>query len=157
MAKVNFGWLKDKDGKRFAPKTLISKVFDKNGKPLEKILEELKRNSGNDAVDVDLTELQENVSKLSEEKLDKTALPKAINTALEQAKESGEFNGKDGVDGYTPQKGIDYFDGEKGETGEKGADGYTPVKGTDYFTDSDKAELVTEVLDSLPTWQGGAF
>lgn len=48
-------------------------------------------------------------------------------------------------DGYTPQKGIDYFDGEKGEpfryidftpqqlAALKGKDGYTPVKGKDYF------------------------
>ena len=38
--------------------------------------------------------------------------------------------GKDGLDGdpgYTPQKGIDYFDGKDGENG------YTPVKGKDYF------------------------
>ena len=56
--------------------------------------------------------------------------------------DSGEF------DGYTPVKGVDYFDGEKGEKGDpftyadftpeqletlKGADGYTPVKGVDYF------------------------
>ena len=30
---------------------------------------------------------------------------------------------KDGVDGYTPVKGVDYFDGEKGDKGEKGANG----------------------------------
>lgn len=126
----------------------------------------------------------------------KDELPKAINAALTQAKESGVFDGKDG---YTPIKGIDYFDGEKGDKGdkgdkgeqgiqgEKGADGYTPqknvdyfdgkdgqngkdgvngkdgidgktpIKGTDYFTEADKAELVTDVLNSLPTWQGGAF
>lgn len=33
--------------------------------------------------------------------------------------------GRDGEDGYTPQKGIDYFDGEKGEKGEKGDKGDT--------------------------------
>lgn len=32
-----------------------------------------------------------------------------------------------GQDGYTPRKGIDYFDGEPGK------DGYTPQKGIDYF------------------------
>lgn len=32
--------------------------------------------------------------------------------------------GDPGKDGYTPVKGVDYFDGE---------DGYTPVKGKDYF------------------------
>ena len=68
--------------------------------------------------------------------------------------DSGEF------DGHTPIKGVDYFDGEKGDKGDPftyedftpeqlaslkgdkgdkgdngkdGADGYTPVKGIDYF------------------------
>lgn len=71
--------------------------------------------------------------------------------------DSGEF------DGYTPVKGVDYFDGEKGDKGDPftykdftpeqlaslkgdkgdkgdngidgkdGVDGYTPVKGVDYF------------------------
>ena len=43
------------------------------------------------------------------------------------------FDGKDGVDGkdgYTPVKGVDYFDGKNGIDGK---DGYTPVKGKDYF------------------------
>lgn len=44
-----------------------------------------------------------------------------VNTVLQQAKDSGKFDGKDGEDGYTPVKGKDYFDG------------YTPVKGKDYF------------------------
>ena len=39
--------------------------------------------------------------------------------------------GKDGKDGYTPQKGIDYFDGKDGK------DGYTPQKGVDYFDGRD--------------------
>ena len=79
-----------------------------------------------------------------------TALPTAINTALAQAKASGEFDGadgsdgkdgKDGQDGYTPQKGVDYFDGENGSDGK---DGKTPVKGTDYFTEADKQEIAEQ-------------
>lgn len=35
--------------------------------------------------------------------------------------------------------------------------GYTPQKGVDYFTEADKAELVTNVLNALPTWRGGAY
>lgn len=31
-----------------------------------------------------------------------------------------------GEDGYTPRKGVDYFDGEKGDPGQDGADGITP-------------------------------
>lgn len=29
--------------------------------------------------------------------------------------------------------------------------GYTPIKGVDYYTDEEKAALVQEVLDALPT------
>lgn len=39
----------------------------------------------------------------------------------------------------------------------KGDKGDKPVKGEDYFTEEDKAELVTEVLEALPTWEGGSF
>lgn len=45
---------------------------------------------------------------------------------IEEAKASGEFDGKDGVDGkdgYTPVKGVDYFDGVDGKDGKDGADG----------------------------------
>ncbi|WP_407453571.1 hypothetical protein [Methanobrevibacter sp.] len=41
------------------------------------------------------------------------------------------ITGDKGVDGYTPQKGVDYFDGKNGE------DGYTPQKGIDYFDGTD--------------------
>ena len=111
----------------------------------------------------------EAVEKLSNNKLEKTELPEAVNTALAQAKESGEFDGADGTtphigengnwfigdedtgvnaegkDGYTPQKGIDYFDGK------------TPEKGVDYFTEADKTAFVEDVLNALPTWEGGAY
>ena len=58
--------------------------------------------------------------------------------------------GEKGRDGYTPLKGIDYFDGEKGDPG------YTPVKGVDYFTESDIAEVIAQAsglphLGILPT------
>lgn len=46
------------------------------------------------------------------------------------------FDGKDGKDGYTPQKGVDYFDGVDGKDGK---DGYTPIKGVDYFDGKDGA------------------
>ena len=66
-------------------------------------------------------------------------LTEAVETALKQAKESGEFNGKDGVDGkdgYTPQKNVDYFDGKDGQ---------------DYvLTSADKqeiAELAAELVE----------
>ena len=70
---------------------------------------------------------------------------------LAKAKASGEFDGADGKDGYTPVKGVDYFDGKDGK------DGYSPVKGTDYWTDTDKAEIVEDVLAALPWATGVSF
>lgn len=58
--------------------------------------------------------------------------------------DAGEFDGKDG---YTPQKGVDYFDGKDGQNGVDGKDGVngkdgkTPVKGVDYFTPSEVTEF----------------
>lgn len=55
-----------------------------------------------------------------EEMLPRAELDEAINDALAQAKASGEFDGKDGKDGYTPQKNVDYFDGQPGKDGKDG-------------------------------------
>lgn len=74
--------------------------------------------------------------------ISKDELLAVTNDVLEQAKESGEF---DGEDGYTPIKGKDYFDGK---------DGYTPIKGTDYYTEVDKAEMVQAVIAQLPVYDG---
>lgn len=80
--------------------------------------------------------------------------------------DSGELNGTDGYtpikgvdyfdgkDGYTPVKGVDYFDGKDGVNGK---DGYTPVKGTDYFTEEDKEEIVKLVLNDLPSSEGVSY
>lgn len=40
--------------------------------------------------------------------------------------------------------------GDKGDTGATGADGKTPVKGVDYWTESDKQEIVNDVITALP-------
>ena len=42
----------------------------------------------------------------------------------------------------------------KGEKGDKGDNGYTPQKGVDYYTDADKAEMVSAVLAALPVYEG---
>lgn len=67
----------------------------------------------------------EDIGALSADTLDS-----AIDTALLEAKNSGEFNG---------------------------ADGKTPVKGTDYYTEADKTEMVNRVINALPTWTGGNY
>ena len=40
--------------------------------------------------------------------------------------------------------------GAKGDRGENGQDGYTPQKGVDYYTEADKVEMVELVLEALP-------
>ena len=52
-------------------------------------------------------------------------LPGAVNNALAQAKASGEFDGKDGQDGYTP------------------------VRNVDYWTEADREQIIQEVLTVL--------
>lgn len=75
------------------------------------------------------------------EKLGTTELDSAINTALAQAKASGEFDGKDGKDG------------KDGTNGTNGTDG------KDYIlTDADKAEIAemaAELVD-IPESGGGS-
>ena len=44
--------------------------------------------------------------------------------------------------------------GAPGAPGADGEDGYTPIKGVDYWTTTDKAEIVQDVLESLPTYNG---
>ena len=67
---------------------------------------------------------------LSTSKLDSSELSTAINTALAQAKASGDF---------------------------KGDPGKTPVKGVDYYTEADKTEMVNAVISALPKWTGGSY
>ena len=59
---------------------------------------------------------------------------------LEKSKANGEFDGADGRDG------VD---------GKDGQDGYTPQKGLDYYTEEDRAEMLAEVIASLPVYDGG--
>ena len=101
------------------PQTIIG--YDEDGAKILKLFPEGK--------DVDAEDI---------EVVGKKTLQELVDYALEQAKESGEFNGKDG---------------ENGADGQDGKDGYTPVKGKDYFTEEDKAEVVEAVvLEKLPLY-----
>ena len=109
-------------------------------------------------------------------KLNQSDLQNGINTALAQAKESGEFNGQDGQDGqngsdgYSPIAKVEKTDDgvaititdKSGTTtanvknGVDGQDGYTPVKGIDYF-DGDKGDAGAKGADGISvthTWNG---
>lgn len=62
------------------------------------------------------------IDNLNTTKLDASSLAEVINTALAQAKLSGEFDGKDG---------------------------YAPVRGIDYWTDADKEEMKAYIDESI--------
>ena len=96
-------------------------------------------------------------------------LNEVIDMALTQAKESGEFDGKNGEKGETGPAGPQGPEGPQGEKGEPGADGIngqdgqpgkdgspgkdgadgkTPVKGEDYWTDADKQEFAADIMQA---------
>lgn len=56
----------------------------------------------------------EGVGKAAGDAEEATQEAKRVAEDLQRAKESGEFNGKNGEDGKTPVKGVDYFDGKDG-------------------------------------------
>ena len=113
-------------------------------------------------------------------------LQAAIDAALAQAKESGEFDGMDGTNGVdgvgvasveqTTESSEDggknivtvtltngtkstfaVKNGSKGSDGAPGADGATPVKGTDYFTDADIQTIVNAVYVKIADGNGVAY
>jgi hypothetical protein len=116
---------------------------------------------------------KEAVEKLQEDKLDASELPKAVDFALAQAKESGEFNGDPGEPGPQGPAGADGPAGPQGPRGEAGPagpqgpagadgaagkdgqNGKTPVKGTDYFTEAEKKEIAQQAAQMVDIPVGG--
>ena len=78
-------------------------------------------------VEQQLTDDQKKQARENIGAIDAEMLPKVINNALAQAKESGEFDGEPG---------------------------YTPQKGKDYYTPDDVAEMVSAVISALPIYDG---
>ncbi|HIY16029.1 MAG TPA: collagen-like protein [Candidatus Intestinimonas stercorigallinarum] len=44
--------------------------------------------------------------------------------------------------------------GPQGPQGPAGADGYTPERGVDYWTEADRQQMVQDVIDALPVYNG---
>lgn len=65
--------------------------------------------------------------------------------------------GEPGPVGPQGPKGDQGDPGPQGETGAQGpqgpagADGYTPQRGVDYWTEADKQQMVQDVIDALST------
>lgn len=134
--------------------SLSKRIDNLEGEGLSKAVEDyLKENPPETgATKEEANQIQQNktdIEKLSKDKLSTSDLNDAIDTALTQAKKSGEFDGadgkdgKDGTDGYTPVKGKDYFDGlpgKDGNNGNDGSDGITPhigANGNWFIGDTD--------------------
>ena len=64
--------------------------------------------------------------------------------------------GPAGKDGAPGQQGPQGEPGTPGTPGTPGQDGHTPVKGTDYWTETDKAEIVADVIAAIPGGGGGS-
>ena len=114
---------------------LAVKAVDEDGKPTEIEAQDIKVPTKTSQLENDsgfLTEHQDISGKLEKEKL-----PEAIDDALAQAKESGEFDGKDGA---------------PGEQGPKGDPGETTYIENPY----DDTKLKTEVDKKLTTPTGNA-
>jgi hypothetical protein len=113
-------------------------------------------------------ELKSLIDNLDNNKLDSSTLADAVNVALSQAKESGEFDGV-GIASVTQTTTSIEDDGDNiitvtltnGTTstftiqnGSKGSKGDSPVRGTDYWTDEDKTEIKSYVDEAI---LGGAW
>ena len=72
-------------------------------------------------------------------------------------------DGQDGAPGPAGPAGKDGAPGQQGPQGAPGApgapgqDGHTPVKGTDYWTETDKAEMVADVIAAIPGGGGSGL
>ena len=64
--------------------------------------------------------------------------------------------GPAGPQGPAGQDGAPGQQGPQGAPGAPGQDGHTPVKGTDYWTETDKAEIVADVIAAIPGGGGGS-
>jgi hypothetical protein len=102
----------------------------------------------------DLTETPTNVSSFNNDVgyLTDDDLGEAIDIALDTAKESGNFDGEDGVSVTHSWSGTTLNITSASGTSSanlKGEKGDSPVRGIDYWTDSDKAEIINSVLAEL--------
>ena len=91
----------------------------------------------------------------------KREMARKVDKIIEHLAKARGDKGDQGIEGragYTPQKGIDFFDGVDGKQGLKGAkgdNGYTPKKGIDYFTETEIEGVVRDVVRLIPVPSNG--
>ena len=62
--------------------------------------------------------------------------------------------GADGAPGQQGPQGPQGETGPQGPQGPAGADGYTPERGVDYWTEADRQQMVQDVIGALPVYNG---
>ena len=91
---------------------------------------------------------------------------KRAEEAAEKAESGGSGSGgTTGNDGFSPVISVEAIDGghRVSVTDAEGTktfdvlDGAAPVRGTDYWTETDRADIVADVLAALPVWSGGVY
>lgn len=94
------------------------------------------------------------IDALDTNKLDASALASAINTALAQAKASGDFDGKDGADGADGKSGVYVL--AEGESLDDVSDDINVVIDPNGYEsdDTDLNVLVQAVIGALPKYNG---
>lgn len=98
-------------------------------------------------IPTDVSSFNNDVGYLTNDNLDEVA-----DIVLTTAKESGEFDGKDGISAtHSWNKTVLTITSASGTSSAdlKGEKGDSPVRGTDYWTDKDKEEIVNAVLGEL--------
>ena len=81
----------------------------------------------------------------------KAGMPAVASANVKGPKGDTGETGSQGPKGDKGETGSQGPKGDKGETGPAGADGHSPVRGTDYWTDADKATIVDDTMNALPT------
>ena len=122
---------------------LVVKAVDENGKPIEWEVIDAPTGSGEDGYSpIATVEQTETGATISIQ--DKNGTTTAV--------VNHGADGKDGKDGYTPQKGIDYFDGKEGLNGKDGDDGKTAYQYAKDggYTGTEK-EFAQKMAKEIPT------
>jgi hypothetical protein len=136
-----------------------------NQELLETIVEQNENNTQilNSSIQKGSSDIVQSVEQLKPE-LQKSS--DATSKMVEFLSEMKGEKGDPGKDGYTPEKGKDYYTKEEIaevvkeiqdsiRIPEDGLDAYTPVRGEDYFTDEDITAMVSDVFSRIPTPKDG--
>ena len=104
-------------------------------------------------------EIDENALYLVADEIDPDSLPKLGIADIQQTVVSTDEGGANIItillsDGSN--KEFTLFNG-KGEPGRDGVDGHTPELGVDYWTDADKQEVINSVLAALPDGEAVSY